>query len=70
MLMRVACVLRSGGEYTAAHVERLRAGVARHLPGVGFVCLSDVPVDCERVELEHGWPGWWAILAERGVVDG
>jgi hypothetical protein len=62
MLMRVACVLRSGGEYTAAHVERLRAGVARHLPGVGFVCLSDVPVDCERVELEHGWPGWWAKM--------
>lgn len=60
--MRVACVLRSGGIYTPEHVARLRDGVARHLPGAEFVCLSDVDVDCERIPLLFGWPGWWSKM--------
>jgi hypothetical protein len=27
-----------------------------------FVCLSDVDVPCERIPLEHGWPGWWSKI--------
>lgn len=57
--LTVACVLRSGGEYTPCHVSALRDQVAEHLPGVSFVCLSDVPVDCERIPLERGYRGWW-----------
>ncbi len=62
-MLTVACVLRSGGCYTAEYVEKLRAGVARHLTmDHRFVCLSDVPVPCERVALTHNWPGWWSKL--------
>lgn len=61
MELTVACVLRSGGIYTSEWVSKLRNGVARHLSVPHrFVCLSDVPVDCERIPLEHDWPTWWA----------
>lgn len=62
-MLTIACVLRSGGEYTPAHVADLRDMVARNLllPH-RFVCLSDVAVDCERIPLEHGWPGWWSKM--------
>lgn len=52
----VACVLRSGGRYTAEWVARLQRGVARHLSlPYRFVCLSDVDVPCERIPLEYDW---------------
>jgi SAM-dependent methyltransferase len=58
-----ACVLRSGGEYHAGHVAWLQRQVERHYPHPHrFVCLADVDVDCERIPLEHDWPGWWAKL--------
>jgi hypothetical protein len=61
--LTVACVLRSGGLYTPAWVDRLQRGVARHLTAPHrFVCLSDVPVSCERIPLANRWPGWWAKL--------
>lgn len=61
--MTVTSVLRSGGIYDATWVARLRDGVARHLPVEHrFVCLSDVDVPCERIPLEHDWPGWWAKI--------
>lgn len=62
-MLTVACVLKSGGIYDATWVARLRDGVARHLPiEHRFVCLSDVDVPCERIPLEHDWPGWWAKI--------
>lgn len=62
-MLTVACVLRSGGIYDASWVARLKAGVAKHLPiEHRFVCLSDVDVPCERIPLEHGWPGWWSKM--------
>jgi hypothetical protein len=62
-MLTVACVLRSGGIYTAEWVARLRAGVKRHLKASHrFVCLSDVDVPCERIPLRHDWPGWWAKM--------
>lgn len=61
--MIVACVLRSGGRYDASWVRKLRDGVARHLTiPHRFVCLSDVPVDCERIPLQTDWPHWWAKI--------
>ena len=38
----VYTVLRSGGDYTAEYVQRLESSLREHLPGVPFVCLSDV----------------------------
>lgn len=62
-MLTVACVLRSGGVYSPIWVERLRNGVATNLPVKHrFVCLSDVDVPCERIPLEHDWPGWWAKI--------
>lgn len=60
--MRVAIVLRSGGEFKPAHVERLHKHIAMHLPSADVVCLSDVDVSCQRIPLIHGWPGWWSKM--------
>jgi hypothetical protein len=60
--LTVACVLRSGGQYTADHVRGLMAQVEHWLPTARFVCLSDLPVPCERVSLESDWPGWWSKI--------
>lgn len=63
-MITIACVLRSGGGvYNTAYVEKLRDGVARNLKAPHrFVCLSDVDVPCERIALEHNWPGWWSKI--------
>lgn len=71
--LTVLCVLRSGGDYNAEYVRKLRDGVAKHLTiPHRFVCLSDVPVPCERIPLKHNWPGWWSKIAmfEAGVITG
>lgn len=60
--LRVALVLRSGGDYDAEDVARLCNALAVHAPSVPVVCLSDVPVPCERIALEHDWPGWWSKM--------
>lgn len=37
--------------------------MARHLRlAHRFVCLSDVPVSCDRVPIKHRWPGWWSKI--------
>lgn len=60
-MLTVACVLKSGGIYDHIWVMRLQAMVAQHLPiPHRFVCLSDMWVPCERIPLEHNWPGWWS----------
>ncbi|MFO0270395.1 MAG: hypothetical protein ACK53W_07670 [Gemmatimonadota bacterium] len=72
-MLTVICVLKSGGIYDAEWVRKLRDGVARHL-GLShrFVCLSDMDVPCERIALQHDWPGWWSKieLFRPGVVTG
>lgn len=65
MRLTVATVLRSGGEYTAEHVERLSRQVRQTTPGCAFVCLSDERLDLPGVgwmPLEHDWPGWWSKI--------
>lgn len=52
-----ACVLRSGGDFGAEHVQWL----AKQVPGL--VCLSDVQVPgVKTIPLEHDWPGWWSKM--------
>ena len=63
LMITVACVLRSGGVYDPEWVERLQRGVAAHMTRpYRFLCLSDVPVPCDRTELQNHWPGWWSKL--------
>lgn len=70
MQARILTVLRSGGEYRAEHVERLRLQCVEHAPGVEFRCISDVDAP-GRIKMRHDWPGWWAkieIFRFRGPV--
>lgn len=59
---KIACVLRSGGEYTADHVAWLQRQVLAVEPETQFICLSDEHVPCTRVPLTFGYPGWWSKL--------
>jgi hypothetical protein len=72
-VLTVLCVLRSGADYNAEYVRKLRDGVARNttIPH-RFVCISDVPVPCERIELECDWPGWWCkiFMFKQGIIIG
>lgn len=62
-MLTVLCVLRSGGDFDSEYVRKLRDGVSRNLTlPHRFVCLSDVPVPCERIPLDHDWPGWWSKI--------
>lgn len=61
--MRIACVLKSGGEYIPRHVYALRDMCQRWLPEHQFVCLTDVPdLECPTVPLKHQLKGWWSKL--------
>lgn len=62
--MIVACVLRSGGDYTPQYVRALASQLRRPI-----TCLTDYPperfgnaVDITLEPLERGWPGWWSKL--------
>ncbi|MBO9102004.1 hypothetical protein J5287_28455 (plasmid) [Rhizobium sp. K1/93] len=59
----IFCVLRSGGEYTAHHVLRLRAQVMNHLPNADFRCLCDIGIrGVQTLPLTYDWPGWWSKM--------
>lgn len=61
----VACVYRTGGDYTDEYVHRLRDGVAQHFKAPHkFVCLSNKKAisGVNVIPLEKGWPGWWSKL--------
>ena len=60
--MRVALVLRSGGEYRRLDVGKLVHGILAFSPMAEIVCLADTDVPCERIALRHDWPGWWAKM--------
>ena len=71
-MLEVICVCKSGGIYDAEWVRKLRDGVNRNLSiKHRFRCLSDIEVPCERIELKHDWPSWWAKieLFRPGVID-
>jgi hypothetical protein len=58
----VLCVCKSGGEYSAEWVRKLKDGVARNLTVPHeFKCLSDIEVP-DRIPLRHKWPGWWSKI--------
>lgn len=65
-MLRVACVLKTGGDFLPEHVAALREGVRRHLRRTPyrFACFTDSPwVEADEVlPLKMGWPGWWSKL--------
>jgi hypothetical protein len=64
-MINITCVLRQGGKvgYDPTWVDKLHNSIKRNvtLP-YKFVCLSDCDVNCDRIELEKGSPGFWAKL--------
>lgn len=73
--MRIATVLKSGGEFRTEHVCDLAESILQHNPDAQIVCLSDKYVDHHAVEvvtLKHGWPKWWSKieLFRPGVCPG
>lgn len=64
--LTVACVLWKGSfrkrRYDVEWVEKLQRMVQPLLPAHRFICLSNVEVPCERVELTGKLEGWWAKL--------
>jgi hypothetical protein len=60
--VKVLCVCKSGAEYDADWVQKLKDGVSRNLTvPYEFECLSDIEVP-NRVPLRHSWPGWWSKI--------
>lgn len=58
----VVCVLRSGGDYSPYHVEKLRKQIKVFCKDVRFICISDVPLSCEHILLNSDWSGWYAKM--------
>jgi hypothetical protein len=62
-MITVACVYRSGGNYSPVYVEKLRRGFAENLKTKHrFVCLTDRIFASYCTPLVHPWPGWWAKM--------
>jgi hypothetical protein len=63
-VLTVACVYRTGGDYTPEYVYRLRDAFAKHCKAPHrFVCLSDAKVPgVEVIPLVNKWSGWWSKL--------
>lgn len=61
--LRIATVLKSGGDYDEDYVERINSALDCYAPGVPRVCFSDVEVPgADRIPLDYGWPGWWSKM--------
>ena len=61
----IACVYKTGGDFTAEYVHRLAANVHEHTTQpYRFVCLtdSDEKFACETIALTENLPGWWSKL--------
>lgn len=61
-MLRVALVLRGGGEFLPLHAQVLAKQVEKHLC-TDVVCYADVPIKgVEVIPLQSKWPGWWAKM--------
>ena len=75
-MITVACVLRSGGDFTPEHVWALRRDLNKHLQQGAheFRVLTDTPefAGTQGIRLETACSGWWAKLElfRPGVFSG
>ena len=64
-MINIACVLKTGGDFTWSDVDRLRNGIANHLSiPYRFVVLTDLLIEKSNdiIPLINDWPGWWSKL--------
>jgi len=61
-VIQIVTVMKSGGDYTYKHVDRLKDMLADKAGiSFNFLCLSDVPGP-DVVPLRDGLPGWWSKM--------
>lgn len=61
----LACVYKTGGDFTTEYVRRLTGSMREHSKGCRVVCLSDDPYVsqyAEHIPLFTNFTGWWAKL--------
>jgi hypothetical protein len=66
-MLKVLCVLKSGGQYRPKYVRVLRDAVKRRLKVEHeFICLTDIPkqfdFECKTERLQNNLPGWWSKI--------
>jgi hypothetical protein len=62
-VLRIALVLKTGGEYKVEHAQILAKQIEKQAPFHEIVCLSDVEVPgVETIPLVTGERGWWAKM--------
>ena len=62
MKLKIATVLKCGGEYVERHVHALRDQCKKHVPWADFICLSDGHPECKTIPLVYDYPGWWSKM--------
>lgn len=61
-MIKIVCVLKSGGEYDERYVENLYNAIRRNcFENFQFVCLNDVDNKTE-FPLLNDWSGWWSKI--------
>jgi hypothetical protein len=62
----IACVLKSGGDFTIDYVKNLKNMISRNVTiPYEFICLTDlsIPEDiCKSIRLKNYWKGWWSKI--------
>ncbi len=61
-MLRVLCVLKSGGDFDQSYVERLARMVEENLTlSHSFECFTDLPLipGIRTIKLMNGYAGWW-----------
>jgi hypothetical protein len=62
----VACVLKSGGDYTIEYVKKLKNMVMRNTSvKFDFLCFTDLNIPkeiCKSIRLLNYWKGWWSKI--------
>lgn len=66
-MLKILCVLKSGGAYRPKYVQVLKQAVEKRLKVEHeFICLTDIPeqidFECRTEKLQNNLPGWWSKI--------
>lgn len=63
-MLTIACVLKSGGDFTPEYVHNLHEGIKKNISGpYRFVCITDMfGFNGNTLNLTPGLRGWWAKI--------
>lgn len=62
-MVTIACVLKSGGDYTVGYVDALwKAVVKNSAYPINLVCLSNIKGEHQDIALKDNLPGWWSKI--------